>query len=74
VEEDLNIKPEEIREDLNLYAKDIRNRLIEDEDLKNKLTKDEKKILDDTTKDALDWLDKKKKMLQGKSCWIKTKK
>jgi hypothetical protein len=38
-----------------MFANDIRNRLDLDDDLKNNINKDEKKILDDTSKDALTW-------------------
>jgi len=52
--------PEDVRNDLSLFANDIRQRLDLDNDLVDKLTKDEKNVLDTSSKDALDWLDKNK--------------
>jgi hypothetical protein len=58
--EEIKASPEEVRKDLSLFANDLRQRLELDQDLVDKLTKEEKRILDDASKDTLNWLEKNK--------------
>jgi len=55
-----SINPDEVRRDLSLYANDIRSRLDLDDNLVDKLSKEEKRVLDESSKDILNWLDKNK--------------